>query len=87
MRRRTRADLQKTILDVRNCEAQLAARRGRLDAMRTCGHETGDMERAVVVKAVELELLKVIEGEIAEALSSSWQSLAVMDRSPRHQLH
>ncbi len=85
--RRTRADLQRTILDVRTCEAQLAARRGRLDAMRTCGHETGEMERSVVVKAVELELLKVIQDEIAEELASPWRSRVALDTPPRHQMH
>lgn len=87
MTRRTRTDLQRTILDVRTCEAQLAARRGRLDAMRTCGHETGDMERSVVIKAVELELLKVIQDEIADELASPWQSITPGDVPPRHRMH
>jgi hypothetical protein len=83
---RTPADLQKTIIDVRTCEIQVAARRGRLDAMRMCGHATAEMERSVVVKQVELELLKVIEEEIADALSPDLHA-ATMIASPRGWLH
>ena len=84
MKHRTRADLQRTLIDVRTCEAQVAARRGFLDAMRICGHGTDELERSVVVKQVELELLKVIQEEIADALSSGWCS---GEPSPSRVLH
>ena len=71
---RTQAHLDRIVIGIRTCEAQLAARRELLAVFRAGGQPTCNIEHSIAVKEIELALLKLRREEIADKLFPGWQS-------------
>jgi hypothetical protein len=83
MKRHIQADLQRVAIDVRTREAQVVARRTILTQLRRHGHVTVEMELPLTFKKLELEIMKVVREEIADALGAG-RSGAANGSSKRH---
>ncbi len=65
---RTRAHLDRIVIAIRECDAQLAARGALLEVFRDGGHATGHIERAIALKTIERVLLALRRDEAAGGL-------------------